>query len=133
MLKETEETIGFFFFFFLHCPLFREVCGGSSSGLSRHTSPVFHHLQHFAWAKCQAIPSKILNVIGSSSSRSSNWSSPICFGKYKACLGSLSGGIVAFLFLVAFKMGGEGGKGPCSPSGYTYGTSTTSSQQYFRV
>ena len=28
----------FFFFFFLHCPLFREGCGGSSSRLSRHTS-----------------------------------------------------------------------------------------------
>ena len=27
-----------FFFFFLHCPLFREGCGGSSSRLSRHTS-----------------------------------------------------------------------------------------------
>ena len=26
------------FFFFLHCPLFREGCGGSSSRLSRHTS-----------------------------------------------------------------------------------------------
>ena len=27
-----------FFFFFPHCPLFREGCGGSSSRLSRHTS-----------------------------------------------------------------------------------------------
>ena len=35
---------------------------------------VFHHLPHFAWAKSQAIPSKILNVIGPSSSRSSDWS-----------------------------------------------------------
>ena len=42
---------------------------------------VFHHLHHFAWVKSQAIPSKILNVIGPSSFRSSNWSSPICFGK----------------------------------------------------
>ena len=40
---------------------------------------VFNHLHHFAWAKSQAIPSRILNVIGPS--RSSNWSSPICFGK----------------------------------------------------
>ena len=27
-----------FYVFFLHCPLFREGCGGSSSRLSRHTS-----------------------------------------------------------------------------------------------
>ena len=25
---------------------------------------VFHHLHHFAWVKSQAVPSKILNVIG---------------------------------------------------------------------
>ena len=42
---------------------------------------VFHHLHHFAWVNSQAVPSKILKVIGPSSSRSSNWSSPICFGK----------------------------------------------------
>ena len=41
---------------------------------------IFHHIHHFAWVKSQAIPSKILNVIGPSSSRLSNWSSPICFG-----------------------------------------------------
>ena len=38
----TEETPPLYcfssFFFFLHCPLFREGCGGSSSRLSRHTS-----------------------------------------------------------------------------------------------
>ena len=42
---------------------------------------VFHHLHHFAWVKSQAVPSKILNVIDPSSSNSSYWSSPICFGK----------------------------------------------------
>ena len=38
---------------------------------------VFHLIHHFAWGNCQAIPSKILNVIGPSSFRSSNWSSLI--------------------------------------------------------
>ena len=33
-----DNAINHFFFFFLHCPLFREGCGGSSSRLSRHTS-----------------------------------------------------------------------------------------------
>ena len=36
----------------------------------------FDHIYHFAWVKFQAIPSKILNVIGPSSSRSSNCSFP---------------------------------------------------------
>ena len=31
---------------------------------------VFHHLHHLAWVKSYAVPSKILNVIGSCSSRS---------------------------------------------------------------
>ena len=35
---KLERRIKNFFFFFLHCPLFREGCGGSSSRLSRHTS-----------------------------------------------------------------------------------------------
>ena len=43
---------------------------------------VFHHIHHFARVKSQAIPSKIPYVTGSSSSRSFNWSSPICFEKY---------------------------------------------------
>ena len=41
----------------------------------------FHHLHHFAWVKSQAIPSKILIVIGQSSSRPSNRSFSRCFGK----------------------------------------------------
>ena len=54
---------------------------------------VFDHLHHFAWVESQAIPSKVLNVIVPSSSRSSNWSSPVCLAS-KACLGSLSWGIL---------------------------------------
>ena len=42
---------------------------------------VFHHFHHFALVKSQAIPSKILNVIGPCSLKASYWSSPICFCK----------------------------------------------------
>ena len=42
---------------------------------------VFHRIHHFAWVKFQTILSHILNVIVPSSSKLSNWSSPICFGK----------------------------------------------------
>ena len=54
---------------------------------------VFDHPHHFACVESQAIPSKVLNVIVPSSSRSSNWSSPVCLAS-KACLGSLSWGIL---------------------------------------
>ena len=37
---------------------------------------VFRHIHQFVWVKFQAIPSKILDVIGVSSSKLSNWSSP---------------------------------------------------------
>ena len=42
---------------------------------------VFHNLHYFAWVKPQVILSKILKAIGSFSSRSSNLSFLICFGK----------------------------------------------------
>ena len=42
---------------------------------------VFDRMNYFAWVKFQAVPSKILNVIGPSSSRSSTCSSPIWFVK----------------------------------------------------
>ena len=51
----------------------------ASTSLSHFT--VFHHIHHFAWVKSPAIQSKILNVIGSSGSRSSYRSFPICFAK----------------------------------------------------
>ena len=47
-------------FFFLHCPLFREGCGGRISRLSRLTSR----------SSISSIPSKILKIIGLFSSRS---------------------------------------------------------------
>ena len=70
-----------FFFFFLHCPFFREGCGGQQLAINPPNFTVFHHIHHFAWVKSQAIPSKIFNVIGPSSSRPSNCFFPICFGK----------------------------------------------------
>ena len=82
-------------FFFLHCPLFYEACIGQHLEIKPTHFTVFHHLHHFAGVKSQAIPSKTLNVIGPSSSRSSNWSFPIRLAS-KACLRSLSRGICLF-------------------------------------
>ena len=48
---------------------------------------VFRRLHHFARVKSQAISSKILNVIGPTSSRSSNWSFLICFWQVKLVWG----------------------------------------------
>ena len=58
--------------------LVREGCGVE---IKPPHFAVFHHLHQVAWVKSQAILSKILNVIGPSSSRSSTLSFPICFGK----------------------------------------------------
>ena len=85
------------FFFFLYCPLFCEGCGGSSSRLSRHTSRS-SITSIISLGEAQAIPSKILNVIFSSSSRLSNWSSPNLLWQVKLVWG---------VFLEAFCLHGQ--------------------------
>ena len=47
-----------FFFFFLHCPLFREGCGGSSSRLSRHTSRSLTY-GHESWVMTERMRSQV--------------------------------------------------------------------------
>ena len=67
------------FFFFI--AVFPWGMRGQQLEIKQPHFTFFHYIHHFAWVRYQAILSKIFNVIGPSSSRSSNWSSPICFGK----------------------------------------------------
>ena len=76
-LENLFAEIVIFLFLFLQ-PLFREGCGSSTSGLSRHTSPSNNTL-HFGWMKSETVPTTILDIIKPFCSWSSNWPLPTNF------------------------------------------------------
>ena len=80
VLKKTSICIEASSSFFIIACFYVRVAGQQLEIKPPHFT-IFHHIHHFSWVNSQAILSKILNVIGPSSFRSSNWSSPICFGK----------------------------------------------------
>ena len=62
----TSKFIGqiFSFFFLSSLSAFPWGLQGQKLEIKPSSFTVFHHIDYFAWIKSQAIPSKILNVIG---------------------------------------------------------------------
>ena len=94
--RDCRNRQSFFLFRLSSLPAFPWGLQGQQLKIKPPHSTVFHHIYpHFAWVKSQAIPSKILNVIGPSSSKSSNITSLLQFAlASKACSGSLFWGIL---------------------------------------
>ena len=84
-LHQTVKTFIYYFFCFASTSFvilrFSVRVAGEQFEIKPPHFTVFHRIHHFAWVKFQMILSHILNVIVPSSSKLSNWSSPICFGK----------------------------------------------------
>ena len=81
------------FLFFFSLPAFPWWLRGQQLKIKPPRFTVFNHIHHFVWVKSQAIPSKILIVIGPFSSSRPHGLLPFALTS-KACLGSLSWGIL---------------------------------------